>query len=87
MATQRDFLGPVNIGNPAEFTILELAEKVIDLTGSKSRIVFKALPSDDPLQRCPDISLAKKVLDWEPVVALEEGLKKTISYFDNLLEK
>ncbi len=85
MATGDDFLGPVNIGNPGEFSILELAEKVIEMTGSKSKIIFKHLPSDDPLQRKPDISLAKKSLNWEPVIPLEDGLKKTISYFNNLV--
>lgn len=81
MATGDDFTGPVNIGNPGEFTILELAEKVIQLTGSKSKIVFLPLPSDDPKQRQPDITLARKVLNWEPKVPLEEGLKLTIEYF------
>ncbi len=78
--------GPINLGNPGEFTILELAEKVLKLTASKSKIVYKPLPSDDPLQRCPDISLAKKELRWEPQVGLEEGLKKTIPYFRELLK-
>jgi len=85
MGTREDFLGPVNIGNPGEFTIRELAEKVIDLTGSKSKLVFMPLPQDDPMQRKPDISLAKKELGWEPKIKLEEGLKKTIAYFDQLL--
>jgi UDP-glucuronate decarboxylase len=76
-----DFIGPVNIGNPGEFTIKELAEQVISLTGSKSGIVYKPLPSDDPKQRCPDISLAKQHLKWEPTIKLAEGLKKTIEYF------
>ena len=76
-----EFVGPVNIGNPAEFTVLELAEKVLALTGSKSRIALKPLPSDDPVRRCPDISLAKSKLGWEPRVGLEEGLGKTIEYF------
>ncbi|GHB92659.1 UDP-glucuronic acid decarboxylase family protein [Cerasicoccus arenae] len=79
--------GPVNIGNPGEFTILQLAEKVIELVGGKSKIVNKPLPSDDPRQRRPDISLAKELLDWEPAIALEAGLKKTIPYFDKLLSK
>lgn len=87
MNTREDFLGPVNIGNPREFTILELAEEVIKLTGSNSKIVYEALPADDPMQRQPDISLAKKELDWEPIIPLEEGLQKTITYFDNLLSK
>jgi len=81
MATPDDFTGPVNLGNPEEFTILELARKVIANTGSRSEIVFKPLPSDDPMQRQPDISLARQMLQWEPVVALNEGLRRTISYF------
>ena len=81
MATSDDFTGPVNLGNPEEFTIVELARKVIANTGSRSEIVFKPLPSDDPVQRQPDISLAKQMLQWEPVVALNEGLRRTISYF------
>ena len=85
MNTGDDVTGPVNVGNPGEFTIRELAEKVIKLTGSKSKLVFKPLPQDDPRQRKPDITLAKKLLDWEPKVPLEEGLKKTIEYFDKLL--
>jgi UDP-glucuronate decarboxylase len=76
-----EFVGPMNIGNPAEFTVLELAKKVLALTGSKSRIALKPLPSDDPVRRCPDISLAKSKLGWEPRVGLEEGLGKTIEYF------
>ena len=86
MNSRDDFSGPVNIGNPVEFTILELAEKVIDLTGSKSKISFKPLPSDDPKQRRPDISLAKEELSWQPRVQLDEGLKKTIDYFDHLFK-
>ncbi|TLZ52103.1 MAG: SDR family oxidoreductase [Gammaproteobacteria bacterium] len=81
MATPDDFTGPVNLGNPEEFTILELARKVIANTGSRSEIVFKPLPSDDPMQRQPDISLARQMLQWEPAVALNEGLRRTISYF------
>lgn len=81
MATGDDFTGPVNIGNPDEFTINELATKVIELTGSKSKIVSRPLPADDPLQRKPDITLAKSKLGWEPSVKLEDGLKKTIEYF------
>jgi UDP-glucuronate decarboxylase len=84
--TDDTFLGPVNVGNPGEFTILELAHKVIELTDSKSEIKFFPLPEDDPLQRKPDISLAKEVLKWEPKIALEEGLIKTIEYFDTLLK-
>ncbi len=78
-------VGPVNVGNPNEFTIRELAEQVIELTGSKSKIVKKPLPSDDPKQRQPDISLAKEKLGWGPTIELREGLKKTIAYFDSLL--
>ena len=81
METPDEFTGPVNIGNPGEFTILELAKKVIAMTGSKSEIVFRPLPSDDPMQRKPDIGLAKEVLGWEPDVDLEKGLQKTIEYF------
>lgn len=85
MNTPDDFTGPVNIGNPGEFSMLELAEKVICLTGSKSNLVFMPLPSDDPTQRRPDITLAKRVLDgWDPLVALDEGLKKSIDYFAKL---
>ena len=85
MATEDEFIGPVNIGNPGEFTILQLAEKVIELTASRSKIVYVPLPSDDPLQRKPDISLAKEKLNWQPTICLEEGLRKTIAYFDALL--
>ena len=80
-----EFTGPVNIWNPDEFSILELAEKVIDMTNSKSKIIYNSLPEDDPRQRQPLIDLAKKELDWEPRIKLEEGLVKTISYFDKLL--
>jgi UDP-glucuronate decarboxylase len=76
-----DFTGPVNIGNPNEFSILELAEKVIALTGSKSKIIYRPLPEDDPLQRKPDITLARDHLGWEPQTQLIEGLKRTIDYF------
>jgi UDP-glucuronate decarboxylase len=86
MGTGDDFVGPVNIGNPGEFSMLELATKVIELTGSKSRIVHMPLPADDPRQRRPDISLAQKELGgWQPQTRLEDGLKKTIRYFDELL--
>ena len=85
MDSPANFIGPVNIGNPGEFTMLELAEMVLRLTGSRSKISFKPLPSDDPKQRRPDISLAKQALDWEPTVSLEEGLVKTIAYFRHLL--
>jgi UDP-glucuronate decarboxylase len=81
MDSPADFTGPVNIGNPGEFTMLELAEQVIRLTGSTSRLVFMPLPSDDPRQRQPDISLARKMFDWEPKVSLADGLKETIDYF------
>lgn len=83
--TEEGFAGPVNLGNPGEFTILELAEKVIQLTGSQSKIDRHPLPPDDPTQRRPDITLAKQKLNWEPTIALEEGLKKTITYFDEQL--
>ena len=86
MASSEDQTGPVNLGNPAEMTILELAEKVISLTGTTSKVVFKPLPADDPTQRRPDITLAKTQLGWEPQVALEEGLSKTIAYFRERLE-
>ncbi len=85
MNSRIEFTGPVNIGNPDEFSILELAEKVIDMTNSKSKIIYNSLPEDDPRQRQPLIDLAKKELDWEPRIKLEEGLVKTISYFDKLL--
>lgn len=85
MATDDEFVGPVNIGNPGEFTILELAEKVIDLIGSGSKIVNKPLPMDDPVRRRPDISLAKEKLGWEPTIELDEGLRRTVAYFENLL--
>jgi UDP-glucuronate decarboxylase len=85
MGSPSEFTGPVNIGNPAEFTMLELAEKVLCLTGSKSKIVFEQLPQDDPKQRQPDIALAKKNLDWEPSIGLEDGLKETINYFKEIL--
>ena len=82
MATRDDFIGPVNTGNPGEFTMLELAQKIIELTGSRSKIVYRPLPGDDPKQRKPDITLAKEKLDWEPKIRLEEGLKRTIAYFE-----
>ena len=86
MMNQDKIIGPVNIGNPGEFTMLELAKEVLELTGSKSKIVYKPLPGDDPKMRRPDISLAKKALDWEPTIPLRQGLEKTIVYFDNLLK-
>ena len=85
MASGDDVTGPINLGNPGEFTIRELAEKVIEKTGSGSTLEFRELPSDDPMQRKPDISLAKEKLDWEPRVALDQGLDMTIAYFENLL--
>jgi UDP-glucuronate decarboxylase len=81
-----EFTGPVNLGNPGEFTILELAEKVIELTGSRSEIVFRPLPTDDPKQRDPDIKLARERLGWEPHIKLSDGLIKTIKYFENTLK-
>ena len=87
METPADVIGPINIGNPKEFTILELAELVIELTGTKSKIKFEPLPSDDPRQRKPDISKAMAILGWEPKTHLREGLVKTIAYFDNALSK
>lgn len=85
MDTPDELTGPINLGNPGEFTMLELAEQIIALTGSKSRISYLPLPSDDPKQRCPDISLAIRELDWEPRVALADGLKQTIDYFERQL--
>jgi len=85
MRSPDDFVGPVNVGNPTEFTIEELARKVIDLTGSRSEIVREPLPQDDPTQRQPDIGLARANLGWEPKVQLDEGLRHTIAYFDELL--
>jgi UDP-glucuronate decarboxylase len=87
METPDDFTGPINCGNPREFTILELAEKIIELTGSQSTIEFRPLPGDDPKQRRPDISLARHTLGWEPRVDLTEGLKKTIDYFASILKQ
>jgi UDP-glucuronate decarboxylase len=85
MNVEPGITGPVNIGNPVEFTIRQLAELVIRLTGSESKLTYAPLPSDDPLQRKPDTALAKRVLGWEPKVQLEEGLKRTIAYFDKVL--
>ena len=86
MATDDTFTGPINIGNPDEFKIIELAEKIIGLTNSKSKIVYQPLPSDDPLMRQPDITLAKKRLDWEPKVKLDQGLEKTIAFFKEAIK-
>ena len=80
------FIGPVNLGNPSERTILEFAERIIRLTNSNSKIIHKPLPSDDPTRRRPDITLAKEKLGWEPKVDIDEGLMKTIEYFDKLLK-
>lgn len=81
MNTEVKFYGPVNLGNPAEYTVKELAEKIVSLTGSKSKIVYRDLPADDPKKRCPDISLAKKILNWTPRINVDEGLGKTIANF------
>lgn len=86
MDTRAEFVGPVNIGNPGEFTMLELAEMILNLTGSRSRLVFEPLPADDPRQRQPDIGLARQELDWQPRVSLEDGLKETIAYFRRELQ-
>ena len=85
MATDDDFVGPLNLGNPAEMSVRELAETIVELSGSKSRLVHRPLPEDDPKQRRPDIGLAKEKLGWAPTVSLEEGLRKTIAYFDQQL--
>ena len=85
MDTGPDFPGPINLGNPNEFTMLELAQLVLEITGSKSKLVKMPLPQDDPRQRQPDIALAREKLDWEPKVQLREGLTKTIAYFENVL--
>jgi UDP-glucuronate decarboxylase len=85
MASDEDFTGPVNIGNPHESTVRELAEKIISLTRSSSQVVFKPLPNDDPARRCPDITLAKAMLDWQPQVPLDDGLARTIEYFDSVV--
>ncbi|MBQ4417123.1 MAG: NAD-dependent epimerase/dehydratase family protein, partial [Butyrivibrio sp.] len=87
MESRDGFTGPVNLGNPGEFTMLELANKVIDLMGSRSKLVYRPLPQDDPLQRKPVIELAKRELDWEPHIPLEEGLKKTIAYFEKMVRQ
>jgi UDP-glucuronate decarboxylase len=85
MATADDVTGPINLGNPVEMTVADLARRVIELTGSKSKIAYRPLPIDDPTQRCPDIAVAKETLGWEPHVALNAGLQRTIAYFDQLL--
>ena len=87
MATGPEVTGPINIGNPTEFTIRELAELVIEITGSRSKLVFQPLPADDPKQRQPNIEKAAKILNWGPTIPLRDGLVKTIAYFDNLLSR
>ncbi len=87
MGTGRDVTGPINLGNPHEITVLELAQRIIGMTGSKSKLINKPLPQDDPLQRCPDITRARAALDWGPQVQLEEGLRHTVAYFDQLLSE
>jgi UDP-glucuronate decarboxylase len=87
MASPAEITGPVNIGNPGEFTMIELAELILKLVGGSSKITFKPLPQDDPKQRQPDISLAKSKLAWQPTVALEDGLKETIAYFRKRLQE
>ncbi len=86
MATDRDVTGPINLGNPNEITIKELAQKIIEMTGAKSQLICKSLPADDPKQRKPDITKAKHVLNWAPKVSIEDGLTKTIHYFEKILE-
>jgi UDP-glucuronate decarboxylase len=86
MNTDSGFTGPVNLGNPGEFTMLELAEKVLKLVGGKSKLTYLSLPADDPKQRQPNIELAKEKLCWEPKVSLDEGLKRTVEYFAKLLK-
>ena len=85
LMNKEDFMGPVNVGNDGEYTIKDLAEIIIDLTGSKSKIIYKPLPSDDPAQRRPDLTLAKEKLGYEPVVHVRDGLMKTIEYFKTVL--
>jgi UDP-glucuronate decarboxylase len=87
MASQKDFTGPVNIGNPGEFTIKELADKILAKIKTKSKLIYKELPADDPTHRCPDICLAKEKLNWEPKIMLDEGLDKTIDYFIKRIKK
>jgi len=87
MQTEKGVTGPINLGNPVEYSMIQLAENIIDLTGSRSKLVFKPLPQDDPQQRQPDISQARKLLNWEPITELREGLKKTIEYFEGQLVK
>lgn len=85
VAEMNDFIGPINLGNPTELTILELANKILSITKSQSRMIFRPLPSDDPNRRCPDITIAKKIINWEPEITLDQGLKRTIEYFEEKL--
>ncbi len=87
MASDDSITGPLNIGNPEELTILELAKKIIEVTGSDSKLLFEPLPSDDPRRRRPDISLARKLLGWQPTTPLETGLKNTVEYFEKYLKR
>jgi len=87
MDSDDDIIGPINIGNPEEYTMKELAEKVIEMTGSKSELIFEALPSDDPTKRQPDISIARQVLNWQPTTQLDQGLAQTIKYFRVVLSQ
>ena len=87
MMELENFSGPINLGNPSEISILDLASEIIDLTGSNSKIIYKDLPTDDPQMRCPDISLAKEKLGWSPKFDRKTGLEKTIEYFDSLLKR
>ena len=85
MNSRKGLIGPMNIGNPVEYKIIEIAETILRLVGGRSKIVFMPLPADDPRQRCPDISLARQELDWEPTVQLEDGLTETINYFKTIM--
>ena len=87
METRDEITGPINLGNPYEFTMLELAEKIVAITGSRSKLEFRPLPTDDPKQRKPDISRAKTLLEWTPKIELDEGLKKTVTYFEGLISE
>ena len=86
MGSEDDVTGPINMGNPHEITVRELAERVLALTGSRSRIVYRPLPQDDPMQRCPDITRARDLLGWTPTIALDNGLARTVAYFEKLLQ-
>ena len=85
MNSRKDLIGPINIGNPAEYQIIEIAETILKLVGGQSKVRFMPLPADDPRQRCPDISLARRELNWEPTVQLEDGLTETINYFKQMI--